>query len=652
MTDYDLGTASCGRARGASGATLLEDLSTAQLLFFNGDFEKGDLSGWEVVDGYGPCFCVADEVSKYSGIYGGHLTLYDVGDGAGETLRQGPMGQIVEGGRIWGHYKIKDADIVAGYAEMEIFLSQLDGECHQTLALVEDPVPGEWVAFDAEITSCANPMYCNVRVEIWSGDSGKFLEVYVDLFDAAGSDITHVRRGRSSPAATLQEVLPVSSAGRGRSALSMGIVVEVDIDEYNFGTEGVNVHKRIDDAMWAVQGTVIGIDVPDPFDHLKIWMGEHVVFWGFASAHNYSLNPANKIVALSGNDYSWFLSHQYGYYRHLRPWTSADGPDYDHPEVSEDTPPEEVVKRLIGYDPFASYWQIETGIHPYQINSVVGYGTTIPKKMFTINEDTTIWQTLQEIADHCNYALVIKWRDFGSIGYLPVLFFIPWQDIIDETYGPEFPPEAQEITFPDYYVTSLGIQKHALEKVNEVRVWGMEVDPSTDKWVTATVQTPARAAYDELAIQYNVKRPDLLTVVECAAVAAELLAILKDPPVTYKLSLQKRVDLELYQRVKFNGFDIIPPSWMRIIGISYRHNTPHRAISPGTSVEIEIVEDADFTKTIRMRQLLHSKISETKAVAKQTVKELVHEILMGTATATEGVFVLEKDGRTVPARVE
>jgi hypothetical protein len=636
MTDHDLGIASCSRERGPTWGLLL-DLSGVVPVVPNGDFETGDTSGWSLT-GSGTHTEVVDGTAKRSGSYGLHVTA----EADSVSQQSVTLGMVRPGQALGGFIKCVQEDPGALYLMM-IY----DGVTWVDYTVVDVSTPGDFV----EYGYLATQYFENMIVQLFLQTDSATVEVYLDDFTISGGEcITARGRDPTSTPDTIERTLPVGSEDRTRDARSLPpIFVLSSLNDYQVGAEGIAVKKKVGDALWQLRASIVGTNTPEHFRHLIVEMDDHIpvthtVFYGFIPGDLKRARTAKRTATFTGYDYGWYLTRQRGFWRHLMPWVGFAGVDY--PEVSEDTNPGELLRRLLGGNPLGTSWLVETGIEPHVITDVADWGTTTPKRMFRVDEKTPLLQTIQDIADHCGYIFEVKWLASGGM-FHPVAYFIPYSAIDTDLDL----PGPQTIDHEDGFDLEINVTGHSDERVNEVRVAGMTVDGGTGVYVVATAQSAARAAGDELAIQYCVNRPDLETSGECLAVAEAILAILEDPAAVYTVALHSRADLVLYQQIKFTGFPEIPEEWMRITGIEYALKKSEGEAQ--VTVTVDCVKDNNFSSSALLKMLTQDRTSEMKAVARSIVREMVLENLTGTIVGTpdeEATVMLDKDGRTIIAR--
>lgn len=336
----------------------------------------------------------------------------------------------------------------------------------------------------------------------------------------------------------------------------------LDIDDYNI--ESWTVTEDIADALRVLSGQIDKHDVPEFFEKIKATARDHnniphTVFAGIIPDVDYALASAANKALLTGYDYGWYLTVQY---------VPADDRTTDI-----DTNPSETIETLLG----GTSWATETGIEPHRINTVADWANI--KKVFEFGEKCTRWKAIQEVCEHCHFVFVVKWND----ALTSQAYFVHEDDIDSDTAGIDLPAMVT-ITNPDPYLLDGVMVKDSPEKqYNRVKATGY--DASTQTNLYATAQTPEVAAGTELAIEYAYGDISLDTQAKTAARAQELLDFFQASAKVYTARFKQRLDLELYQKIDFSGYQKIEQEEMRITRISY-----NRAAYNDT-VEIEFSKD-------------------------------------------------------------
>jgi len=323
----------------------------------------------------------------------------------------------------------------------------------------------------------------------------------------------------------------------------------LDIADYK--TESWTVAKGIQDALWVLSTRIDKHDVPAFFEMIQATAQDHndlthTPFVGIIPATDYTLAAAADKAALTGYDYGWYLTVQYV--------------PSDDRTTGEDTNPSDTITTLLG----GTAWATVTGIEPYRINTVTDW--TNIKKTFEFGDRCTRWKAIQEICDYCNFVFVVKWRDVSGT-WRPCAYFVHEDDIDSNTTGLDI-PAAVTITDPDAHLMSGVSVKYSPEHQYN-RVLANGYDATTDTHYYATAQTAGVSAGTEIPIEYILADASLNTQDLTDTKAQELLDFFQASAKVYVARFNRRMDLELYQKISFVGYNKIDTDPMRITRISY-----------------------------------------------------------------------------------
>lgn len=422
---------------------------------------------------------------------------------------------------------------------------------------------------------------------------------------------------------TLQEIIEFTGAG---NFLPTHTYIFIDLDDFNI--ESWRVSKTIQDVMWKFSAPIDKLVTPGYFKNLRILAADHnavdnCVFVGFIPSAGYTRAVAADKAMLNGFDYGWYLSKQFV------------------PEAiritDEDTNPSVTIKTLLGGED----WTGITGIEPYELRDVADWANI--KKEYVWDSKTTKWKAIEEICEHTHHVFLLKWRKTANDEYYSSAYFVH-EDEIDTYFDL---PAMVTITSPDSYLMSgVRIEDKQEEKYNRVICKG--ANKITAEWFDKTIESAGVTAGDELPIEYVYESTDMDDQTKTDAKAQELYDFFHTVAKVYSASFKKRMDLKLYQKIKFVGYDNIATDEMRITGITYR-----RSIA-------EDIVDIQFTpdqKLSDLRKLIRSMgadfMSEQQRIKEDFFIDLT-KIAMGTTqeviSANEANFTLEKDAGLVNAR--
>jgi hypothetical protein len=400
-----------------------------------------------------------------------------------------------------------------------------------------------------------------------------------------------------------------------------------------FKLQDATISKSIQDKLW---NCAVSLDefydisltgmpkvVYSALDHLDV---SHILFVGIMPESSPEGAAAANKTYLIGKDYGWYLANQYvpsAYYHN-----------------TAGTNPATIITALLG----GANWLTTTGIEPYNINTVTQWGDTLASRVFDFDGKTTKQQAIDKICEYCRYMFIVKWQDNGDGYYQSTGYFIDENDIDTELDL----PAAVTITAPDPYLEGkIKIARRATERYNQITVTGRDPDGTV---FTKTLSSPGLTAGDELPVEYIENSGAWTTQLQVDARCLELYNYYINTTTVYTATFINRVDLVLYQKIKFVGYTAygIPEDWGRITSIQYSTTGAGKRV-----VRIEFTTDQGFSNITRMyRSNSPDFVTETESIFDGKMAQVaVNEV--GTVTSIDGntAEVLLEDGRTVTARI-
>jgi len=353
----------------------------------------------------------------------------------------------------------------------------------------------------------------------------------------------------------------------------------LDIEDYK--TESWTVSKGVQDALWVLSTRIDKHVVPAFFETIQVTAEDHnnlphTPFVGIIPATDYTLAAAADKASLTGYDYGWYLTVQYV--------------PSDERTTEEDTNPSDTIMALLG----GTSWATVTGIEPHRINTVTDW--TNIKKSFEFGDRCTRWKAIQEIADYCHFVFVVKWRDVAGT-WRPCAYFVHEDDVDSGTAGLDI-PAAVTITEPDAYLMS-GVSVKDSPEHQYNRVLANGYDATTDTYYYATAQTAEVSAGTEIPVEYVYADAALNTQEKADTKAQELLDFFQASAKVYVARFKRRMDLELYQKISFAGYNKIDTDTMRITRISYSRSAANDI------VEIEFSKDQAIQQLRRLARAVN-----------------------------------------------
>lgn len=393
------------------------------------------------------------------------------------------------------------------------------------------------------------------------------------------------------------------------------------------------VSKNIQDVLWKFTGTMNKEEVPDYFKNFRVFADDHndverCIFMGLIPGASFTRALAANRAEVNGFDYGWYLSKQFV------PLAAQ--------HTNENINPSAWIKRLLVGEAL-DFNNPETGIDSYNVDDVPNWDSI--KKSFNWDSKITKWIAIQEIAEHCGFIFVVKWRETGG-AYYPCAYFID-EDNIDTDL--DLPAMVTIANPSDYLLSGFKVVEDNSEKINQVKLRGSNT--LTGDWYTATEETAAVTAGDELPITFQEEvSHENMSQVRLNAWASYYYNILNNDVKTYIVRLKDRYDLELYQKIKFTGYTKIPEDEMRITGISYIKNIKDHIIEIAFTLASRKLSDYKLITKV----MTPDTVTEIETIVERTTEKIIPDIAVGMVTAIvgdEATVELEDGGGDIKARI-
>jgi hypothetical protein len=394
----------------------------------------------------------------------------------------------------------------------------------------------------------------------------------------------------------------------------------------------ISVSKAVTDDIWAMSATIDGYTNLNTsvLRHATFATTDHLgvsqsIFAGIIPKSSVTIKDAANRTVLTGYDYAWYLSRQ------------TVPTAYQHNTAG--TNPADVITGLLGGDD----WEETTGIQPYNINQVAGWGTTLNSRVFDFPVGTTKKQAIDKICAYCRYIFLVKWTVVEGIA-TPAAYFLSEDDIDTELDL----PAAVTFAYPDpYLIDSIKPVVKGDERYNKVTVIGRD---NSGGVFSKTVQSPSVTAGDELAVEYIENSGSWTTQTQVDARAQELYDYYSETAYTYTATLLDRMDLELLQKIQITGYTGVSENWMRITKIKKTVKGTTNGVEK--TVDIEFTENVKWSALRRMYRYSSDDLtSETETIVSNALSSL-GTTQAGVITAIDGstATVTLEDGTTVSTR--
>lgn len=394
----------------------------------------------------------------------------------------------------------------------------------------------------------------------------------------------------------------------------------------------ISVSKAVSDDIWAMSATIDGYQVlnTDVLRHATFATTDHngvsrSIFAGIIPKSAPVIKHNNNKTTLTGFDYAWYLAHQ------------KVQSEYQHNTASVN--PADVITGILGGD----NWEETTGIMPYKINQVAGWGTTLNSRVFDFTVGMTKKEAIAKICNYCRYVFMVKWVVVEGVA-TPAAYFISEDDIDTELDL----PDPVTFTYPDPFLAdSIKPVIKGDERYNRVTVIGRN---NSGGVFSCTIESDAVKAGDELAVEYIENSGSWTTQDQVDARAQELFDYYSVTAYTYTATADDRMDLELLQKIKIVGYTGVSENWMRITKI--KKEVKATADGVEKSVDIEFTENVKWSALRRMYRYASDDLtSETETIVSNALSSL-GSTQAGVVSVIEGstATVMLEDGTTVSTR--
>jgi len=394
----------------------------------------------------------------------------------------------------------------------------------------------------------------------------------------------------------------------------------------------ISVSKAVSDDIWAMSATIDGYQVlnTDVLRHATFATTDHngvsrSIFAGIIPKSAPVIKHNNNKTTLTGFDYAWYLAHQ------------KVQSDYQHNTASVN--PADIIAGILGGD----NWEETTGIMPYKINQVAGWGTTLNSRVFDFTVGMTKKEAIAKICNYCRYVFIVKWIVVEGVA-TPAAYFIS-EDAIDTELDL---PDPVTFTYPDPYLAdSIKPVIKGDERYNRVTVIGRN---NSGGVFSKTVESDSVKAGDELAVEYIENSGSWTTQDQVDARAQELFDYYSVTAYTYTATADERMDLELLQKIKITGYTGVSENWMRITKIKKEVKATNDGVEK--TVDIEFTENVKWSALRRMYRYASDDLtSETETIVSNALSSLGTE-QVGVVSAKDGstATVTLEDGTIVSTR--
>lgn len=388
----------------------------------------------------------------------------------------------------------------------------------------------------------------------------------------------------------------------------------------------ITIRRSASDKMWGFSTQVSGATDPDidlypmviisALDHEGV---QRVLFSGLTPDIKRTYAAVRSGTGIGGYDYAWYLSHQYVPQAYLvTPSTAL---------------PHETIESLIE----------GSSLQPYRLSPVTGWGTSVEASAFSVESKTTKQTLIDAICDATNSVFYTKPTATGS--FPPSAYFVR-EDLIDDPDSGLDLPDLVTVTNPDPYLLSpVSHESSGSESYNRVIVRGTS---QVGRPLEAIVETDGVSDGDDMAIEYLEDDAKYDTQIKCQDRAIALFNYFASKPVVYSAKFTERVDLQLYQRMRFVGYTEIPDDVLRIIEIEYRLEPPNKR-----TVSVLLAKVAAMKTYAKLLKEIKPNATTVIETITRAVVEQTPSFKLGTVRSVSGNYAtVDLDmGGTIVARI-
>jgi len=455
----------------------------------------------------------------------------------------------------------------------------------------------------------------------------------------------------------------------GQFSWPTGITTDTDGNVYVVDTQNCRIQKFDSTgrfiSTWGVEGTGTG-----QFPTL-VQMGtgkdkiERCMFYGIIPDQDYALAAFNNTTQIKAFDLGWMLTQQY----------VPTGNMIARMEFN----PSNYIKVLLGGGTIGSgdegtQWNTLTRIRPYRINPIPKWGETatlwpdnpvapypqITPENFEFTETTFAADAVKRIEDKSGMIFLIKTgvpAGSGSGHYEARAYFVHENDIDSATIGLDLPAEALFRGLLDPGVIAgtyplsgdirdgITVTQRTGVKYNRITVFGQTAD-ETPIQLTGFAELSAVTEKLALPLEYRDPNKTLTTQAAVDARARALLLFYQADHNSYRAVVMNRLDLELYQLVRFKGWANVPEFQLRIIEIEYHLENANNYVS------ITLIPAQMFLAQRQLaRMVIPSQANNTITIVQKALSEQLSNQVGTVVSASGSVAVVKlENGTTVEWR--
>ena len=402
-------------------------------------------------------------------------------------------------------------------------------------------------------------------------------------------------------------------------------------DLKNYRWISATVSKSASNPIGSLTIQIDGTSVPPSGSNMNIVVSDHTgtdrcIFCGVVFDPKYYIQAGRRYVQVTGYEYGFYLTNQ-----------SLTNQDYI---FSEDYNPDDIVTYWLNGEN-EKWWHV-TGIKPYKVLNPASWGHSYTPKEFVFKASYSKADGIDEIAEYTNMVFLIQ-TGYDGDNYCPFAYMVHVDDVDDVTAGLDL-PEMATFRWPDPYIVDINLATKTSEKINRVIVRGTDDSGVTFEYVK---EHPRVTIGEMLPIELLEESKDYADSDLVESRAIELYNRYATNAVTVEATLSDRVDLKLYQLVKFCDFPDIPDDTMRIISISYELAAASKKVKITATSNIDIYNIKGLERSQSADPVAEIETIASYTIAKEAAKPEVGEV--SSIDGSTGTVDLERGG-TVTVR--
>ena len=418
---------------------------------------------------------------------------------------------------------------------------------------------------------------------------------------------------------------PAGNVSSGFSSTVTPVKIFTQLDQYKWIS--AKVTKSASNPVGSLTIQIDGTSVPPSGSNMNIVVKDHTgtdrcIFCGVIFDPKFYIQAGRRYASVIGYEYGYYLANQ-----------SLTGQDYVFPE-------DENINNIVMYwlEGENGRWWETTGIKPHKVLNqyMWSHHSYVPKE-FVFGPNYSKADGIDEITEYANMVFLVQTGKDGD-SYCPLAYMVHADNVDDMTAGLDLPDLAW-FKWPDPYVVDINLTSKSSEKINRVIVRGTSDIGATFEYVREHPLVTAGEMFPIELLEESKDYADSNLVVDRANYLYNKYA---GSAVTVEVTFKDRVDLKLYQLVKFFDFPGIPEDTMRIISISYELTAASKTVKITATSNIDIYNIKGLDRSQSADSVAEIETIASNTVAKKVIKPEIGEV--ASVDGNNGTVELERGG--------